>query len=313
LGNFSRDEIALLYQQHTEATGQVFEDDVFPLIWEVTGGQPWLVNALAYEVCFRQGPGRDRSQPITLELIRQAKEELILRRDTHLDQLADKLLEPRVRRVIEPILAGTDDPKLLPPDDISYVRDLGLIAPDGQIRIFNLIYQEVVPRELIWSTQATIAHQTSWYVAPDGKLDTRKLLTAFQQFFRENSEHWIERFDYREAGPQLLLQAFLQRVINSGGRIDREYGLGRKCTDLLITWPQTDGAQRIVMELKLARGKTETELKTGLAQTAEYMDRCGAIEGHLIIFDRSEDRTCEEKIYHRTESHNEYNIDVWGM
>ncbi len=313
LGNFTPDEIKRLYQQHTDETGQVFEADMFPLVWELTGGQPWLVNALAYEACFRPGPGRNRTQLITMELIQQAKEEIILRRDTHLDQLADKLLEPRVRRVIEPVLTGAGDPKSLPPDDISYVRDLGLVTTNGEIRIANRIYQEVIPRELIWGTQATIAHQATWYVTPDGQLDAQKLLTDFQQFFRENSEHWIERFDYKEAGPQLLLQAFLQRIINSGGRIEREYGLGRRRTDLLIIWPHAEGTQRVVLELKVARGKVEAALKTGLAQTAEYMDRCGAREGHLVIFDRRPNKTWEEKIYHRAERYNEYSIDVWGM
>jgi hypothetical protein len=51
--------------------------------------------------------GRDRSVSITPEIIHQAKERLIDRRVTHLDQLADKLQEPRVRRVIEPMLAGS--------------------------------------------------------------------------------------------------------------------------------------------------------------------------------------------------------------
>ena len=64
------------------------------------------------------------------------------------------------------------------------------------------------------------------------------LLAAFQTFFREHSEHWSKRFQYQEAWAQLLLQAFLQRVVNSGGRIEREYGLGRGRTDLLIVWPR---------------------------------------------------------------------------
>ncbi|HPY60836.1 MAG: hypothetical protein BWY45_03118 [Euryarchaeota archaeon ADurb.Bin294] len=51
----------------------------------------------------------------------------------------------------------------------------------------------------------------------------KRLLQEFQQFFREHSEIWLERFSYREAGPQLLLQAFLQRIVNGGGRITREY------------------------------------------------------------------------------------------
>ena len=305
LGDFSPEEIIRLYLQHTAETGQVFEGAVFPLVWELTAGQPWLVNALAYQACFAMKEMRDRAKPVT--------EELILRRDTHLDQLADKLREDRVRRVIEPLLAGAGDPKSLPPDDISYARDLGLITANGQIQIANRIYQEVIPRELTWSAQVTIAHQPSWYIAPDGRLDMTKLLSAFQQFFRENSEHWVERFDYKEAGPQLLLQAFLQRIINGGGRIEREYGLGRKRTDLLLLWDHPGGAQRVVLELKVGSGSSETLIKEGLEQTVSYMDRCGAEEGHLVIFDRSEKKAWEEKIFHRTETHGGRAIQIWGM
>jgi hypothetical protein len=74
----------------------------------------------------------------------------------------------------------------------------------------------------------------AWYVREDGSLDFPRLLQGFQQFFREHSESWIERLQYKEAGPQLLLQAFLQRIVNGGGRISREYGLGRRRTDLFI-------------------------------------------------------------------------------
>ena len=54
----------------------------------------------------------------------------------------------------------------------------------------------------------------------------------------------MERFTYREAGPQLLLQAFLQRIVNGGGRIEREYGLGRRRTDLLVFWPQGEAVRK---------------------------------------------------------------------
>ncbi len=313
LGNFTPREVEQLYRQHTAETGQVFEDGVFPLVWELTEGQPWLVNALAYEACFERKDRRDRSKPVTVEIVQQAKEELIARRDTHLDQLADKLSEERVRRVIEPVLATAGDPESLSPDDISYVRDLGLITANGQIRIANRIYQEVIPRELTWGTQATIVHQTSWYQAPDGSLDMTKLLAAFQQFFREHSEHWVERFEYKEAGPQLLLQAFLQRIVNGGGRIEREYGLGRKRTDLLVLWPYSGGVQRVVIELKVGSGGSEALINEGIEQTAGYMDRCGAGEGHLVIFDRNRARTWEEKIFQRAAIHSGRAIHFWGM
>jgi len=313
LGDFNRAEVEMLYQQHTQETGQTFDEAALALVWELTYGQPWLVNALGYEVCFRMKAGRDRSAPITAEGVAEAKEQLIQRRETHLDQLADKLREPRVRRVIEPLLAGTGDPSLIPTDDIQYVRDLGLIRTEGQLSLANRIYQEVIPRELTYSTQLTIAHQPSWYTQADGRLDLSKLLTAFQAFFREHSEHWLGRFDYQEAGPQLLLQAFLQRIVNSGGRIEREYGLGRKRTDLLVLWPYAAGVQRVVLELKLRRGSVAQTVAEGLEQTWAYMDRCGTKEGHLVIFDRGEGRSWAEKIFSRPEAYQGQTIQVWGM
>ncbi len=314
MGNFNQAEMAALYRQHTNETGQAFTPEALALAWELTKGQPWLVNALGDEVCFEIKPNRDRSQAITVEMLHQAKENLILRRETHLDQLADKLEETRVRRVIEPILAGEDDPERLPTDDLQYVRDLGLITLAGQIRIANKIYQEVIPRELTYSTQLTIAHEPAWYIAEDGSLDINKLLTAFQKFFRRHSESWGERFDYKEAGPQLLLQAFLQRIINSGGRIEREYGFGRGRTDLLIVWFYRENqTQEVVMELKIKYDKLEKTIVKGVAQTWAYMDQCGTSEGHLIIFDRAEDKSWEEKIFRKNRKYQEQEIIVWGM
>jgi len=282
------------------------------LVWELTHGQPWLVNALGYEVCFKMKENRERTTSITAEMITKAKERIIQRRETHLDQLADKLAEDRVRRVIEPMLAGMGDPDLIPTDDILYVRDLGLIRTEEQLSIANRIYQEIIPRELTYSTQLTIAYQPAWYIKSDGKLDLSKLLSEFQQFFREHSEHWVERFDYKEAGPQLLMQAFLQRIVNSGGRIEREYGLGRMRTDLLVVWNYPDGVQKVVIELKIRYGSLEKTLEDGIKQTWEYMVRSDTDEAHLVVFDRSH-RSWDEKIFVREEEYRGKLIKVWGM
>ena len=231
LGDFSRDEVESLLAQHTEETGQAFTEEARWAIWELTQGQPWLVNALAYEACFKNKAGRDRSQSINADAIQDAREQLILRRETHLDQLTDKLQEERVRRVIEPLLSSADAVESFADDDLQYVRDLGLVSQSKPVAIANPIYREVIPRALTYTTQEmSIHHDPAWYVDADGALQVSELLAAFQEFFREHSEHWVERFQYREAGPQLLLQAFLQRIANSGGRIEREYGLGRRRT-----------------------------------------------------------------------------------
>ncbi len=313
LGNFSQHETAALLKEHENETGQPFEDEAKSLIWDYSGGQPWLVNALAYEVCFEMESGGDRRVPISKEMIETAKENLILRRETHLDQLADKLKEERVRRVISPILQGESNPLDLPDDDIQYVRDLGILAPEGGLKIANPIYAEIIPRQLTYSTQQTIHHEAVWYKLPDGRLDANKLMAAFQDFFREHSEHWIERFQYKEAGPHLLLQAFLQRVVNAGGRIDREYGLGRKRADLLVSWRHEGGVQKVVIELKILYKSRKATIAEGLAQTADYMDKCGADEGHLVVFDRREGRKWGDKIFRREEMHEDKAITVWGM
>ncbi|MEW5767946.1 MAG: ATP-binding protein [bacterium] len=314
LGNFDQAGIETLYAQHTQETGQQFASETMDMIWDLTQGQPWLVNALGYETCFEMTRGRERSQPITAEMVIEAKENLILRRETHLDQLADKLQEERVRCVIEPILAGGEKPDRLSEDDVQYVEDLGLISTRGQLRIANRIYQEVIPRALTYTTQLTISHQPAWYIQPeDSRLDIDKLLFAFQQFFRQHSEHWVERFDYKEAGPQLLLQAFLQRIVNSGGRIEREYGLGHLRTDLLLIWPYPGGVQQVVIELKLVNGSLSSTIEKGLQQTWEYADRCGSDEAHLVIFDRNKNKTWEEKIFSREETYRGKQIKIWGM
>ena len=311
LGDFSRDEALSLLAQHTQETGQEFRPEASERVWRQSRGQPWLVNALCAEACFGNRNGRDRARPIEESDIDEAQEQLILRRETHLDQLADKLREGRVRRVVEPLLSGGAE-REFSARDIEYVRDLGLIAIAPPLRIANPIYAEVVPRELTAAAQEGLVEDTAWYIDAGGGLDVVRLLAAFQVFFREHSEHWVERFEYREAGPQLLLQAFLQRIVNGGGRIEREYGLGRGRTDLLIVWPQGERTRKFVIECKILRKGLERTLGEGLAQTAGYMDRCAAEAGHLVIFDRGEG-AWDDKIFHRIESAGGVCIHVWGM
>ncbi|QEP44078.1 ATP-binding protein [Ectothiorhodospiraceae bacterium BW-2] len=305
LGNFTPQEVRALYQQHTDVTGQRFDEAIFEPLWQDTYGQPWLVNAIGNELTWKDRALRDRSVVINLHHYQAARERLIQSRAVHLDQLADKLQEERVRGVIAPILAGEGMPDHLPQDDLLYCHDLGLIRIKPTLQISNRIYQEVIPRELTFTTQATISNQQqSWYLTETNRLDMVKLLQAFQQFFRQNSEIWLQRFAYKEAGPQLLMQAFLQRIINGGGRINREYALGRRRTDLLIEWPvsehngQWQEVQIVVIELKILHGSLEKIVEEGIAQTLDYSDKCGAEESHLVIFDRDATTSWEEKIWH---------------
>ncbi len=311
LTDFTLEDVQNLYAQHTQETGQKFTPEAIEYAFEQTQGQPWLVNALAYQACFRDI--QDRTQQITKETLENAREELIKRRDTHLDVLIDRLQEDRVRTIIDAIITGDKKLSGIPTDDISYCIDLGLLSYHAKgLEIANPIYKEIIPRELTYSKQKGIVQETIWYQNPDKSLNMQKLFTEFTQFYREGFDAWIQSIAYQESGPHLLLMAFLQRIINGGGKIHREYELGRKRVDLLVTWPYEKAkTQRIVIELKIWYG--EKAYQEGLEQTAQYMDTCNATEGHLVIFDRRENRSWEEKIYDTIEAYQDKKIHVWGM
>ena len=303
MDDFTEAETRALMAQHTEETGQRFSEAAVDAVWTQTCGQPWLVNALCAGVCFDNKAGRDRSRVIEVDDVHAAREELILARRTHLDQLAHKLEEERVRRVVEPMLSGGEARHHV--RDLEYLRDLGLVAVADPPRIANPIYREVVPRELGYVLQSSLDIHTRWYVDDDGRLNMTKLLTAFSTFFGEHAEHWLAQLGaYREAAPQLILQSYLQRVVNSGGRIEREYGLGRGRTDLLVLWPREAGQpsdlwERFVVECKVLRDTDRKSLartvECGVKQTLGYMAQCGAEEGHLVVMDRrSEERRRSE-------------------
>jgi hypothetical protein len=290
IGDFAREEVRELYAQHTADTGQAFTVEAIDRVFELTAGQPWLVNALANEIIEEMAV--PAPQPITAAHVEQAKERLILARATHLDSLVAKLNEPRVKRVIEPLLAGTIDPiDDTYDDDLSYSRALGLVAPNNPIRIANPIYREVIVRVLAGAVEGRVLAEPRSFVLPDGRLDLARILREFASFWREHGEVLAAGLPYHEVAPQLVLMAFLQRVVNGGGFIDREYGIGRGRIDLLVRWPHRAAGgerawQKEALELKVWRDKAKDPLEKGLAQLDGYLAQTGLDTGVLVIFDR---------------------------
>lgn len=320
LGNFTMDDIKKLYNLHTVETGQKFADECFDLIWAYTKGQPWLVNALAYEVTFNMKENRDRSVLITAEKMAEAKQRLVLSRQTHLDQLADKLSEDRVRRVILPMINGED--VHVAPDDEQYCIDLGLITlTENGLEISNDIYKEIIPRELTESRQRSfMSGFTPEWVNPDGSLNTEKMLKMFREFWMENNEIYASHIKgYEEAAPHLVTQAFLQRVANGKGTIIREYAVGRRRLDLMLKWKYEKGSeiitQKIVMELKIIKEnqKYEKIKSEGLKQTVDYAKKCQATESHLLIFDRDMTLGWKNKAFDDSGECDGVSVRIWGF
>jgi len=195
---FTRDEVAELYAQHTDDTGQAFTTESVDLAFRWTNGQPWLVNALAREAT--DVLERDRSHAITVEVIEAARERVIARQDTH--------------------------------------------------------------------------------------LDSRTLLGAFLAFWQQHAEALFGSAPYHEIAPHLVLMAFLHRVVNGGGRIEREYAVGSKRMDLLVEYGPPARRDRLAMELKVWRPSEADPREDGLAPLDGYLAGLGLDTGWLVIFDR---------------------------
>lgn len=295
LVNFSRGDVAELYGQHTSDTGQHFRQAAIDRAFYWTDGQPWLVNAIACEAV-EEICRRDTSIEITGEMIDRAAHTIIMRRDTHIDSLLERLKEPRVRRVVEPIILGNQITAEYLSDDLAFCLDLGLLKQEGGLlKPANPLYAEVIGRVLSYGAQQTmlaaeIGHDAPFYIDDNRRFDMRVMLAEFQQFWRENSESWRDRFDYREAAPHLILMGFLQRVLNGGGRVIREMAAGSGRLDLCVEY----GGKRYPIELKIHRG--EKTVPDGLRQLGRYLDQLGEPEGWLIVFDQRPDISWDEKI-----------------
>jgi len=285
LSNFSRNDVIALAGQHTADTGQVFAADALELVYDYTRGQPWLTNAILKKCVWELCP---EGQEVTAGHIDIAKELLIRQRAVHLDSLAERLRDDRVRQIVQTILTGDSDPTLTDGDDFRFAVDMGLVVkgPSGPA-IANPIYREVVARVLSQGMQDAIPEPEFVWKRPDGTLDMEALLREFQDFWANHAEIWEEKADYTEAFPHLLLMAFLQRVVNGGGRVEREYAAGRGRMDLAVQY----GGKWNIIEIKLvSRRGREATVQEGLNQIQRYrdtLDRTAAC--YLVVFDRSSD------------------------
>jgi AAA-like domain len=291
LRDFSSEEVNELCGQHTSDTEQQFTPEALQRIYELTQGQPWLVNALARQMTEFIAP--DLTISLTIEHVEQAKEILIRRQDTHLDSLGERLREPRVKAIIEPMLAGQ---KLgeTPDDDRQFLVDLGLVRrdPQGGLVIANPIYREVIPRVLTGGTQDSLPRIAPSWLSADGELESDRLLEAFLIFWRQHGEPLLRSVSYHEIAPHIVLMAFLHRVVNGGGTLDREYAIGSDRMDICLRYGKTT----LGIELKVWRDRGSDPLAKGLVQLEGYLARLGLETGWLVIFDqRSGQPSIEER------------------
>jgi hypothetical protein len=307
LSYLNRVDIAHLFAQRTAENGQQITQEALDYVYKQSKGQPWIVNSL-----FKRATlyilDEKSTETVSLKHVAQAREDMIMARETHLDALAYRLKDPEIRSVIEPILTGEPDSDLAEGEAFRLCKDLGLVAlEDGTPVIANPIYREVIARHLTYGQQLAIAKPNWQWEKPDGSLDMDKMMQEFQKFWRRHSDRWEEKSAYTEAFPHLLLMAFLQRVLNGGGRIERDCAAGSGRMDLGIEYNH----HWYIIEIKLVRDhdSPQTVREEGLEQIREYRDKFSPsllgktgeelVPAYLVIFDRrskTKEKNWDERI-----------------
>ena len=248
-----------------------------------------MVNALGRQLVEKVVP--DRGRAITEADVERAKEILIARNDTHLDSLAERLRDPRIRRIIEPMLAGGTLGDVAA-DDRQFAVDLGLVrrSAEGGLEIANPIYREVLPRTLAQGPQDSLPAIRATWLTAEGELDPVRLLEAFLAFWRQHGEPLLRAAPYAEVAAQLVMMAFLHRVANGGGTLEREYAIGAGRMDLCLRYLRTT----LAIELKVWRDGQRDPLPEGLRQLDDYAAGLGLDTGWLVVFDQRSGRGAVE-------------------
>ncbi len=191
-----------------------------------------------------------------------------------------KLDEPRVMRIVEPVITGRNDELEFDAPDCQYVLDLGILKIErGALVPSNQMYAEMIVRYLSYTSQNNFQRMFTdvpWITA-DG-LDMNWLVRDFQKFWRQDAGAWKDWQKFAEAGPHIMFMAFLQRVVNGGGVLTREMALGSYRMDIGLKYK----GRSYGVEIKL---KPNFRRETALAQVRRYLDVMDAPEGWMLVFD----------------------------
>ncbi|MDR2353361.1 MAG: ATP-binding protein [Deltaproteobacteria bacterium] len=295
LPNFSFADINKLYEMHVVTTGQIIEDQARVRAWEWSEGQPWLVNALIAEVVEVILNG-DLGKVVTEDLIDRAAQELLKNRPAHLRHLMLWLEDPRIRRAVGPVIAGSVIKRPVLNEGIFLALDLGLLSADvnDHLRPANRLYRYLMESSFTRSLKFP-ASLEGLFINKDNILMT-SLLREFQRYWREMSRSWLRPYQNIPAVlSHLATQTFLKAATASQTHLVRGSVLGEDSLEICAEF----SGKRYPLLLMVARPRA---VETGLEELSRNLESLGVLEGWLLVFDFDYQKTAEEKMYWKTKT-----------
>ena len=274
----SREHVGQLCESLAEQLCQPVLSTAIDRVFDLTQGAPFLVNLLAQRIVEFQ---EARKGPVTATDVDKARDVVLERRGGILDEVFDRMRDVRFKSLLEQAAAGTL--RDLSSEEGRAAVDLGIVreTSDGTVQFANPIWRLLVARQLPNAKSSMFSSDKPAWVRPDGRLDPDKLLEAFIEFWRRHGDQVFAAANYGELSP-LVLTAFLNGIVKSGGLIEREYALGRGRMDVCIR----QGGSALAMVVKVRRDRDADPVVEGLAQVDESLARHGIEDGWLVIFDR---------------------------
>ncbi len=301
---FSPDEMDELLHQHTHITGQEFPDELREELFDITQGQPWLVNSIA-NLIISDLLYSDYQELIQPQHLLTAQQLLLERRETHIDSIIKKLSEAPVKLVVEGIINGEAPDFTKFKDALAYTRSMGIVTRKPPIRFANPIYQHLALNTMcsvfLESMPTDLVNiENYWY---ETKLDMDEILEEFQLFYRRFAETWMARYEFKEAGRQLLFIAFLLRLTQEQAEFEWDMAVGNERCGITMTYQ----GQRSAFLLKLRHDNYSRD--EGLNQMVRYLKRMNLEQGYLLLFDIF----WEERVYREELEHKHKHIILIGM
>ncbi|NEQ96580.1 MAG: ATP-binding protein [Cyanothece sp. SIO2G6] len=287
LKTFTVEDVANVYQKHTKATGQLFTLEAVDRAFEVTQGQPWLVNVLANQII------TDTDEPIESYLIDTATEKLIQKQNTHIDHLVPRLWETRVQEIVEPLLMG--QPLIHSTrEDLAYALDVGICCLDryGGLMLANPIYQAIALYHLstpVLASLTSVDPNIPTWVDFKGVINVQRVLEALLQLWQHQGDALLNTLPHKTIAPYLAISAFFWRVTQVHGTLSHTIELSKN--RLQMAWKS--GAGMVYVIVMVWRDHQPDPLESGLTHLNKLINHKGGSLGWLVIIDQRPERTTD--------------------
>lgn len=283
--SFTLEEVANVYQKHTDATGQLFTLEAVDRAFELTQGQPWLVNAIGQHAISHT------EEPIESIHMEAAATHLLQQQNQHytipLDHLTSRLFHPANRAILEAIFV--EKPIHASVQDMQRLVALGLcqVESSGGLVIANPLYRELMLQELSRPAIASLGYLDPSWRNPDGTVNLKQCWEAFCDLWQHQGDALMQTIAYSDIAPYLAVMAFFHHVVHPEGSLTQTHNLRQQYVKLMLSVASLD----VIIHIMVWTDEYPDPKEKGLMHLETILSQQSVRHAGLIIVDQRSDRS----------------------